>query len=64
MTIMQCMGGWCRSRDKCAHYVAAGIPGRAPVERLCEPRLDEPQTMKVANKVIHMPAQEDVTCQP
>lgn len=33
--IVQCMGGWCTKRDKCAHYVAAPINGREPVERLC-----------------------------
>lgn len=34
-----CMGGWCRKRAGCLHYVAAD---GEPVERLCAPGLDEP----------------------
>ena len=33
--MIQCMGGWCRSRNECAHYVAPPIKGMAPRERLC-----------------------------
>lgn len=36
MKIVQCMGGWCGSRESCAHYVAPRVPGVAPAERLCE----------------------------
>ena len=38
MSIPQCQGGWgCSKREKCAHYHAPEIPGRAPTDRLCEP---------------------------
>ena len=33
--ILQCLGGWCSSRESCAHYWAEPVPGRMPVERLC-----------------------------
>ena len=49
--IIQCCGGWCRSRDNCAHYLAPAIEGRNPVERLCGP-VEEPEWQeagKVAN---------------
>lgn len=29
-----CMGGWCKAREKCAHYHAEG---GVLIERLCEP---------------------------
>lgn len=48
MTIMQCMGGFCRKREQCAHYSAPPIAGRAPVERLCPPGKDEPEVAKLA----------------
>lgn len=35
MATASCMGGWCRRRDSCAHYVTDDR--RVPVERLCEP---------------------------
>ena len=35
--LLQCMGGWCRQRASCAHYVAPPVPGREPAERLCGP---------------------------
>ena len=40
--IVQCMGGWCRSRESCAHYTAPEIPGRPPAERLCERGKEQP----------------------
>lgn len=46
--IVQCMGGWCGSREKCRHYDALGVIGRQPVERLCGPD-DEPLTMRGAH---------------
>lgn len=36
MKIVQCMGGWCGSRESCAHYHAPPLPGTRPAERLCE----------------------------
>lgn len=33
-----CMGGWCRKRDRCPHYLAADR--RDPAERLCVPGAD------------------------
>ena len=44
MTI-QCMGGWCLSRAKCANYWAPPLAGRTPVERLCG-RKEEPEPIK------------------
>jgi hypothetical protein len=41
------MGGWCRERDNCAHYHANGLPGRQPVERLCDKRRDQPEPVFV-----------------
>ena len=35
MILVQCLGGWCRSRHACAHYFAEPLPNRQPVERLC-----------------------------
>jgi len=34
--MIACMGGWCRVRDICRHYVS---DGDVIVERLCEPGL-------------------------
>lgn len=50
MSIVQCMGGFCQKREKCAHYHAPQTPGRQPVERLCEPGKDEPETLKKKEK--------------
>ena len=34
--IHQCMGGgFCSSREHCAHYYAPPMPDRAPSERIC-----------------------------
>jgi hypothetical protein len=41
----QCMGGWCRSRDRCANYVAEQRPGREPAERLCS-ELEKPTPIR------------------
>lgn len=43
--IVQCLGGWCSSRDRCVHYIALHTPGRQPVERLCG-KVEEPETIK------------------
>ena len=43
--MIQCMGGWCRERESCAHYHAMGIPGRRPHERLCDKDEDRPEPM-------------------
>jgi hypothetical protein len=45
MTIIQCLGGWCRSRDKCQHYHAEQIVNINPVERLCGTE-EEPEPIK------------------
>ncbi len=38
--LVACMGGWCRRRAACLHY----LPGSTaePVERLCAPGQDRP----------------------
>jgi hypothetical protein len=43
--IIQCMGGWCKSRDKCLHYVIASRSARPPVERLCG-QTEDPEHVK------------------
>lgn len=43
---MQCMGGFCLARDKCAHYRAPERAGVEPADRLCQTRRDEPVLMK------------------
>lgn len=40
--IIQCMGGFCGSRELCAHYYAGKVPGHEPVERLCGEK-EEPE---------------------
>jgi hypothetical protein len=51
VTILQCMGGWCRQRDKCRHYTAPAVHGIQPVERLCgeipEPELFDAQARRI-----------------
>ncbi len=32
---VQCMGGWCSQREKCAHYHQPQETGLKPAERLC-----------------------------
>jgi hypothetical protein len=41
--IVQCMGGWCKKREQCAHYWAPKIKNRAPIDRLCGKGVDEPE---------------------
>lgn len=41
--VIACMGGWCRHREKCAHYHSAS---RVITERLCPPDHDEPEPLK------------------
>lgn len=31
----QCMGGWCRLRESCAHYWAPQRAWQSPAENLC-----------------------------
>ena len=45
--IVQCLGNWCRSRQQCAHFYAAPLPGRPPVERLCGVA-EEPEPLREA----------------
>lgn len=40
--LQQCMGGWCRKRQACAHHHAPTHPDMPPVERLCAKGIDEP----------------------
>ena len=47
MSILQCMGGLCSSRENCAHYHAPKITGHQPSERLCGPT-EEPVSVKWA----------------
>jgi hypothetical protein len=49
--IIQCQGGFCESRAICAHYYAPGIPGRAPIDRLCPPGDDQPENMGVVGQL-------------
>lgn len=42
VALRQCMGGWCRLRDRCEHYTARPAPGLVPSERLCEAGHDDP----------------------
>jgi hypothetical protein len=51
--IVQCMGGWCKKREQCAHYWAAPLRMRAPVERLCEPGHDDPEEISTGRNVKH-----------
>jgi hypothetical protein len=60
MTVGQCMGGWCRERDKCAFYVAPPLPGRMPAERLCG-AVDEPEPIKSARDQVQ-PITGEETC--
>jgi hypothetical protein len=34
MGVLPCMGGWCKQRDKCLHYVKPD-KSHTPSERLC-----------------------------
>lgn len=40
--LVPCMGGWCRSREKCAHYYTQSP--NMPAERLCGPQ-EEPESL-------------------
>lgn len=42
-----CMGGWCRSRAACAHYLARGDE---PAERLCPTGQEWPEPVKAAGQ--------------
>ncbi len=42
----QCMGGWCRVRERCMHYSAFPKGQREPAERLCPKGSDEPEPIK------------------
>jgi hypothetical protein len=52
MSTVQCMGGWCRSRERCQHYRARRVPGHRPVERLCGAK-EQPLEIRVR---AHLPA--------
>ena len=38
MSAKPCMGGWCRRREFCSHYLAK--PSKTAAQRLCEPGRD------------------------
>lgn len=42
--MIACLGGWCRSREKCADYHAADR--REPVERRCPPGEEYPEPLQ------------------
>lgn len=44
--IVQCMGGLCSSRTRCAHFHASPIAGIEPSERLCAKGCEEPEPIK------------------
>jgi hypothetical protein len=44
MTTQSCMGGWCRERERCAHYLARDR--REPAERLCPRGVAIPMLIK------------------
>jgi hypothetical protein len=49
VSLVPCMGGWCRERDRCAHHHAPVV--RLPVpERLCPPGEDQPEPIKPARE--------------
>ena len=55
--LVQCMGGgWCRSRDKCAHFYAPRLVGLEPAERLCG-KVEEPEPIKPAVGATLSPAE-------
>jgi hypothetical protein len=41
--IVQCMGGWCKKREQCAHFWARRMNYRKPVDRLCGKFVEEPE---------------------
>lgn len=45
----QCMGGWCRTRDRCGNYLAEQRPGREPAERLCG-KVEKPTPVRVQER--------------
>lgn len=42
-----CQGGWCSSRNKCAHHFAPVMVGRTPPDRLCPKGIEQPQPIRV-----------------
>lgn len=52
--IVQCLGGWCRKRDECAHYWAP--TSRSISERLCPKGIEDPEPMRgPVNQPVHHP---------
>jgi hypothetical protein len=51
--IVQCMGGNCRVRERCAHFWAPPLRMRSPVERLCEPGHDDPEPLSTGRSKSH-----------
>lgn len=41
--MIRCLGGWCVSRDRCAHYWQDGDTWS---ERLCDKNLEEPEPIR------------------
>lgn len=44
MSVVPCMGGWCRKREGCDHYHARSETLQ-PAERLCPPGQDNPERL-------------------
>jgi hypothetical protein len=50
MSFVQCLGGWCKRRESCAHYHAPPLQDHEPSERLCPPGEDQPEPIKPARE--------------
>jgi hypothetical protein len=60
MSLVQCLGGWCNSRNRCAHYHAESRPGREPIERLCG-AVEEPERI---THIGRLPVDKSAISQP
>jgi len=56
MSMVQCMGGFCKQRGNCRNYVAPPTAGVDPVERLCQKGQDEPEPIRVVRVREEVPA--------
>jgi hypothetical protein len=45
--IVPCQGGWCRVRERCAHYSAPPIGQMRPADRLCPANSDDPNPINL-----------------
>jgi hypothetical protein len=44
--VVPCQGRACNSRGICAHFYAFSLPNREPVDRLCPPGEEEPESIE------------------